>query len=84
MNKVKEIIRLKYQKGLSQRDSSRSILIGQSSVSRYLKKVENTGLNWSELKELSEEKLSLLLDLQVVVKKESGQPVPDFQWLTVS
>ena len=32
MNKVKEIIRLKYQKGLSQRDISRSVFIGHCSL----------------------------------------------------
>ena len=46
VRKMKELLRLKYDLRLSQTQIARSCNIGQSSVFRYLKRFEESGLVW--------------------------------------
>ncbi len=81
MNKVREILRLSLEKGLSQRDISRSVVVGQSSVNRYLSKVKDLGLTWSESEVLNDEELAILLGLQVLRQRISSHAAPDYKWV---
>jgi transposase len=46
MRRIKEILRLKYELGLGQRQIARSCSIGQSTVHDYLRRAETAGLRW--------------------------------------
>ncbi len=46
MRKIREILRLKYELGRSNREIARSCDIGSSTVSDYLKRARMTGLTW--------------------------------------
>lgn len=46
MRKMREILRLKYEKGRSNREISKSCGIGSSTVSGYLKRARMAGLSW--------------------------------------
>ncbi len=81
MNKLKEILRLKYEKGLSQREISGSVLVGQSSVCRILQKVDRSGFLWSDLEGLTDEQLSETLGIRAVRVMKQEQAKPDFQWI---
>ena len=46
MRRIKEVLRLKYELGLGQRQIARSCSIGQSTVHDYLRRAEVAGLRW--------------------------------------
>jgi hypothetical protein len=46
MRKIKEVLRLRYDLGLLQKEIARSCSIGQSSVHRYLERASAVGLGW--------------------------------------
>jgi len=46
MRKLKEVLRLRYDLGLGQRQIARSCSIGQGTVSEYLKRAEAAGISW--------------------------------------
>jgi len=46
MRKIKEVLRLKYELGLGQRQIARSCAIGQATVAEYLKRAEAAGIGW--------------------------------------
>ena len=46
MRKIREVLRLKYELGRSNREIARSCDIGSSTVSDYLKRARMTGLTW--------------------------------------
>jgi len=81
MNKLKEILRLKYEKGLSQRVISASVLVGQPRICRIFQQVEKCDLTWAQLEKLSDEELSEVLGIRTVRTLRSGQAQPDYQWI---
>jgi len=46
MRKIKEILRLKWHHGHSNKQIARSCKIARSTVSEYLNRAEKTGLTW--------------------------------------
>ena len=46
MRKIKEVLRLKFESGLGQRQIARSCGIGQATVVEYLKRAEAAGVRW--------------------------------------
>ena len=48
MRKIKEVLRLRYVCGLSEREIAASCRIAHSTVSNYLKRAEKAGLGWPE------------------------------------
>src|ERR1700744_1238372 len=46
MRRIKEVLRLKYELGLGQRQIARSCSIGQATVNDYLRRAEAAGLRW--------------------------------------
>lgn len=57
MRKIKEVLRLKYELGHSNREISRSCGIGSSTVSDYLQRARRAGIEWPPPEELSEQAL---------------------------
>ena len=48
MRKIKEVLRLKYDCGLSEREIARSCQISRSTVADYLMRAQAAGLGWPE------------------------------------
>ena len=78
MRKIKEILRLKHEVGLSARQIARSCSVSRSTVSEYLSRAWAAGLSWpldDEMDEASLERLLFAEDLQV---PSSKRPLPDW------
>lgn len=80
MRKVKEVLRLRFELGLRQRQVARSCGIGLSTVHDYLDRATAAGIGWPLPKDLSEEELeSKLFGKQpVATKAEPERPLPDW------
>jgi transposase len=46
MRKIKDVLRLRYELGLGQRQIARSCSIGQATVAEYLKRAKAVGIGW--------------------------------------
>ena len=57
MRKIKEILRLKFENGLSSRSIGRSCKVGRTTVQEYLGRLTVAGLKWADAKDLPEEEL---------------------------
>jgi transposase len=57
MRRIREVLRLKQQLGLSDKAVSRSVRIARSTVREYLDRATAAGLSWASAAELSEEEL---------------------------
>ena len=57
MNKIREIIRLNEQAGLSARAISRAVVVSRPVVTHYLTQARGAGLSWDEVKEISDDAL---------------------------
>ena len=49
MRKVREVLRLRYERGCSQRQIQASTGLSKGSVSDYLKRAEQAGLSWETM-----------------------------------
>jgi transposase len=76
MRKIREILRLKWDKGLSQRMIARSCRISPSTVNECLKRAEKAGLGWPLPEGMTEETLEQLLysDEQKTTPAEKAGP----------
>jgi len=75
MRKIREIMRLKKELGLSDRQVARSLKISHSTVRSYQKRIELAGLTWPMLKEMSEEEiLSSLFPQKQKPKSQRAEP----------
>ena len=61
MRKIKEVLRLRWEAGLSQREIGLSCRLGRSTVRDYLLRAEAAGLSWPLPEEMDEEELERLL-----------------------
>jgi transposase len=80
MRKISEVLRLKWECGLSQRAIARSCCIAHSTVSEYLKRAEAAGLKWPIPKELNEDEICHMLYQESKPEISRGQrPMPDWE-----
>ena len=82
MRKIKEVLRLKYDCNLSEREISRSCQISRSTVADYLMKARAAGIRWPEVAaELTdtqiEQRLFPVQRIPISVKR----PAPDFEYI---
>ena len=79
VRKIKEILRLKYEAGLSNRVIAGACKVSNSTVGEYLKRAEAAGISWP-LGEIGEEELyqKLFPEKQAVVS-ERKYPMPDWE-----
>jgi len=61
MRKIKEILRLKWALGLSERQTGASLKIAHSTVGEYVKRAERAGLDWAQAESMQEAELKTLL-----------------------
>ena len=57
MRKIKEILRLKNELRLSDRQVGRSLNISHSTVREYQKRAERAGISWPQAEEMGEDEL---------------------------
>lgn len=83
MKKLKEILRLKYECGLSNRKIARSIHASHSTVREYLRKAEKNGFTWPIPEEWDDHKLQKIFGAEERLKT-TGQrkTLPDLMWIT--
>jgi transposase len=81
MRKIEEILRLKYEVGLSHRAIAQSCAVSPSTVSEYITHAQAAGLSWPLPEGLSQEQLDELL----FPKRgpASGQTIPMPDWAAI-
>ena len=82
MRYIKEILRLKFQANLSQRQISKSLSVSLGSVSDYLKRATEAGLTWPLPDGLGEDELEQLL-FPNQSKKPATFAIPDCETIHV-
>lgn len=81
MRKIKEIIRLIYECGNSQRRAARSCGIGRATVQEYLLRFKAAGITWDVAREMGEEDLERLLFPPVAHDGSFKRTVIDFEYI---
>ena len=80
MRRIREVLRLKYECGLSHRSVSASTGMSKGSVSDYLRRADEACLTWEQARELDEAALERLL-FRAVGCNEPPERVPiDLTW----
>ena len=79
MRKIKEILRLKFEKELSNKQIAKSTNVAKSTVHLCLSKAKNANISWPLSEEVSEKQLELLLYPKD--KKQLGSSFPDFVYI---
>ncbi|MDP2731035.1 MAG: IS21 family transposase [Dehalococcoidales bacterium] len=81
MRKIKEVLRLKFECNLSEREIARSCQISRTTVADYLRRATISGLNWAEAAALGEVQLvERLFPVMPPVEKPTSiqRPAPDY------
>ena len=78
MRKIKEVLRLKFESGLSRRQIARSCGIGRPTVTEYLGRFETAGLAWPGAAELDDAVLEHKLFPPPPAIPSSQRPVPEW------
>ena len=78
MRKIREVVRLSQVLGLSQRQVSRSVRLGQSTVWDYLERFRASGLSWEEAEALDDEALEQRLFPSERVSTERSRSLPEW------
>ena len=81
MRKVKEVLRLKYACGLSEREIAQSCQVARSTVADYLMKAKAAGLNWPDVAVLSEIQVNERLFPIQRIPSSVQRPLPDCQYI---
>ncbi len=78
MRKIKEVLRLKQECGLNDRQIAESCSIGRTTVQEYLARARVSQITWNEIKDLADDKLEKLL-FPGNMRCPSSQPLPDWE-----
>ncbi len=81
MRKVREVLRLKYACGVSERVIARSIGVSRSTVAEYLRRAAVTGLAWPIPADLDDAALERRLFMPPGFHAGATQPLPDWNWV---
>jgi transposase len=76
MRKIREILRLKHEAGLSNRAIARACSIGKETVREYLGRAGEAGLSWPLEEGLSEEAIERRL-FPLPIRARGGRDLPD-------
>lgn len=79
MRKVKEVLRLKYDCHLTDRQIARSCNIARSTVADYISRAVAAGISWPIPENLTDSALDALLFASSHSPVPSSRPIPDFQ-----
>ena len=81
MRKIREVLRLKYDRGLSHRQISAAAGISRSSVGEYVERAECAGLTWEVAQKLSDAEAEGRLFVQVGRNEPRTRAPIDFGWV---
>ena len=79
LRKTREILRLKYEVGLSNRAIARACCVSNSTVGEYVVRAKRAGLVWPLAKEQTEEELYKQLFPEVKKPQRVEHPLPDWE-----
>jgi len=79
LRKIREILRLKEEAGLSNRAIARANKISNSTVGEYLRRAEAAGLHWPLPEGVSDEEVMRKLFPEDAVVEEPERPLPDWE-----
>src|SRR4030042_1359149 len=77
MRKIKEVLRLKYDCNLSDRQIARSCQVSRSTIADYIMKARAAGLTWPEAAELTDTQLEERLFPVKRIPASVKRPPPD-------
>jgi len=81
MRKIRDVLRLKFEAGLSHRQISAATGISRGSVSAYVERAERAGLTWELARELSDAEVEARLFQQVGRNEPPVRAPIDFSWV---
>lgn len=81
MRKIREVLRLRYEVGLSTRQVAHSVQITHSSVINYERRFAASGLSWPLPERLSDAELERRLYPPLSQVPSNERPVPDWAWV---
>jgi transposase len=81
MRQVRELLRLRFSSGLSQRAIARSLGLSQAAVSEYLSRARCAGVSWPLPETLGESQLEALLFPPPPKTPAEQRPMPDLAWV---
>jgi transposase len=78
MRRIRDLLRLKYAQGLSDRATALSLGLSKGTVGNYLARFSQAGLSWPLPPDLDDDSLELLLFPRPTMASRSTRPVPDW------
>ncbi len=81
MRKTKEILRLKYHCGLSNRQIAHSCHVARSTVSECLWRAQHSGIGWPLADDLTDSELEARLFPKPPAARSHSRPLPDFAYI---
>ena len=78
MRRIRDVLRLKFAQGLSERAIASSLGLGKGSVGTYLRRARDAGLGWPLPEGLDDDSLELLLFPNASDVADPDRPVPDW------
>jgi predicted transcriptional regulator len=81
VRKIKEVLRLHYEKGFSTRQIAKSLGIGRSTVQDYLDRAQRAGLNWPLSADLDETSLERQVYPPVPCVAQEKHQIPSMEYL---
>jgi transposase len=79
MRKTAEILRLKHEVGLTNREIARSCGIGRATVANYLARAQQAGLTWPLPDDLDDDELQAVLFADAEETPPPTRPLPDME-----
>lgn len=81
LRKIKEVLRLKYDCGISEREIARSCQVSRSTVADYLRRAAAAKLNWTEASSLAQTQLEERLFPTERIPSTVKRPPPDCEYI---
>ncbi len=81
VRKIKEVLRLKLDCGISEREISRICLISRSTVADYVRRSTIAGLKWAEAISLTDAEIEDRLFPAQTIPETKQRPLPDFNYI---
>src|ERR1700745_4040240 len=79
MRKIKEVLRLRFELGLGQREIARACSISQGAVHNYLKRAAGAGMQWPLPESWDEKQIEeAVFGKQRSIEESSQRAYPDF------
>jgi len=79
MRKIREVLRLKYGCGLSERRIALAIGLSRSTIKAYLKRADANGIAWPIAPEIDDTALERHLFLPIEMAQDAARPLPDWK-----